>query len=324
MRKLFFVFFASIFSLSSLSSQTNKLTDVDKIMYSYSNINSIEELTKRIDYDFKTNIEKARAVYTWISLNIRYKLKNPYLLETQKVYRVFSDDDLKRQVKIEKEKTLINTFRDKRGVCNGYALLFHEICTQLNIKNELIYGYVKGSTNNIGNVPTNKNHVWNAVEINKEWILVDATWGSGYPLNDNIWIQKLDTSCFNINKEKLRLTHYPSEAYWLDYLGQKPLKDFCYEPIRTAFFTKSKAKLVLPNEGLIRTLKNKYFKLKIKNLKPNTQIRYSYGNSKSLKSPILNSKELITSINIHGTNKNSLLYIYFNNNLALSYKVEVE
>ncbi|MFT5761863.1 MAG: hypothetical protein ACI8WA_000986, partial [Polaribacter sp.] len=39
-----------------MSSQTNKLTDVDKIMYSYSNINSIEELTKRIDYDFKTNI----------------------------------------------------------------------------------------------------------------------------------------------------------------------------------------------------------------------------------------------------------------------------
>lgn len=77
-----------------MSSQTNKLTDVDKIMYSYSNINSIEELTKRIDYDFKTNIEKARALYTWISLNIRYKLKNPYLLETPKVYRVFSDDDL--------------------------------------------------------------------------------------------------------------------------------------------------------------------------------------------------------------------------------------
>lgn len=324
MRKLLFIFFSSIFSLSSLSSQTNKLTDVDKIMYSYSNINSIEELTKRIDYDFKTNLEKARAVYTWISLNIRYRLKDRYLVEMPKTYWIFSGDDLKRQVKFENEKILRNTFQKKRGICNGYALLFHEICTQLNIKNELIYGYVKGSTNNIGNIPTNKNHVWNAVEINKEWILVDTTWGSGYTLNDRVWIQKLDTSYFNINKKKLRLTHYPSEVYWLEYLDQKPLKDFCYEPIRTAFFTKSKAKLVLPNEGLIRTLKNKKFKLKIKNLKPNTQILYSYGDSKSLKSPILNYKELITSINIGGTNKNNLLYIYFNNNLALSYKVEVE
>jgi transglutaminase/protease-like cytokinesis protein 3 len=319
MKKVLFIFFASIFSLSS---QNDKLTDVDKIMYSYSNINSIEQLTKRIDYDFKTDIEKVRAIFTWIALNIKYEKKDPYSLEMPKTYWVFNDDDLKRQLKRENQKTLRRAFRERKGVCKGYAFLFHEICTQLNIKNELVYGYVKGF-DDIGYVPLNKNHVWNAVEVNNEWIFIDTTWGSGFTIN-NVWKQKLNTSYFNINKKDLRLTHYPSETHWLEYLGQKPLKDFCYQPIQTIVFTKSNAELVLPNQGIIKTVKNKNFKLKIKNLNRKTRVSYRYEDSKTTKSPSLNSKELITSINIRGTNKNSLLHIYFNNSLALSYRVEVK
>ena len=320
MKKLLFLFFTSIFSLSS---QTNALTNVDKIIYSYSNINSIEKLTKRIDYDFKTNIEKARAAYTWVALNIRYKNKNPNIIETNKVYWIFSDDDLKRKIKKEKEKVTRDTFKNKTAVCNGYAFLFHKICTLLNIENELVYGYVRRSINDIGYIPTSKNHVWNAVKIDDEWIYVDATWAAGY-VSDGIWQQKLNTSYFNIKKEDLRLTHYPSENIWLKQLGQKPLKKFCYEPVRTVAFNKSKAELVLPNKGIIKIVKNKKFKLEIKNLKQNTQIHYRYGDSRMIESPFLKTKKLITSFNVHGTNKNNLLHIYFNDNLALSYKIEVE
>lgn len=320
MKKLLFIYFSSIFSLSA---QISTLTDVDKIMYSYSNINTIEELTKRIDYDFKTNIEKARAAYTWVALNISYENKNPNIIEANEVYWVFSDDDLKRKIEKEKEKVIRNTFQKKTAVCKGYAYLFHEICTQLNIKNKLVEGYVKISANDIGHVPVNKNHVWNAIEINNEWLFIDATWASGNSLN-GIWQQKLNTSYFNISKKKLRLTHYPSKQYWLEYLAQKPLKDFCFQPIKTTVFTNSNAKLVLPNEGIIKTLKNKKFKLKIQNLKPNTQILYKYGDSKKINLAFQSSNKLITSINIQGTSKNNFLHIYFDNNLALSYKIEVE
>ena len=320
MKKFTFIFFLSIFSLSS---QVDKLNKVDKIMYSYSNINSIEELSKRIDYDFKTDIEKVRAVFTWVSLNIKYEQKQQYLLEMPKSYLVFSDDDLKRRQKIENEKILKNTFNKKEGVCTGYAFLFHKICTLLNIENELVYGYVRRSLNDIGYVSTSKNHVWNAVRIDDEWILVDTTWAAGY-VSNGVWQQKLNTNYFNISKKKLRTTHYPSEQYWLDYLAQKPLKDFCFQPIKTTVFTKSNATLVLPNTGIIKTVKNKNFKLKIRNLKKGTQVLYRYGESKKVKSPFLKTKELITSINIDGTKKNSFLHIYFDNNLALSYKVEVE
>lgn len=320
MKKLLFIFFTSIFSLPA---QTNVLTDVDKIIYSYSNINSIEELTKRIDYDFKTDTEKVRAAFTWIALNISYEDKNPNLIEPSKIYWVFSDDDLKRKIKKENDKVAINTFRNKTAVCKGYAFLFHEICTQLNIKNKLVKGYVKTTASEIGHVPVKKNHVWNAVKINNEWMFLDATWAAGSSTN-GVWKQVLDTSYFNINKKKLRLTHYPSEQYWLDYLGQKPLKDFCFQPIKTTVFTNSNATLVLPNQGVIRTIKNRNIKLEIRNLKPNTQILYKYGNSKKVNFARQSSNKLVTSINLHGTNSNNYLHLYFNNNLALSYKVEVE
>ena len=320
MKKFVFIFFISIFSLSA---QTNTLNGVDKIIYSYSNINSIEELTRRIDYDFKTDIEKTRAAFTWIALNISYENKNPNLIEANKVYWVFSDDDLKRKIKKENDKVARNTFRNKTAVCKGYAFLFHKICTQLKIKNKLVKGYVKINAEEIGHVPVNKNHVWNAVQINNEWLFLDATWGSGISEN-GVWKQKLDTSYFNVSKKTLRLTHYPSEQYWIEYLGQKPLKDFCFQPIQTTVFTNSNATLVLPNQGIIKTIKNKNINLKIQNLKPNTQVLYKYGNSNKVKSARQSFSKLITSINLKGTNRNNYLHIYFNNSLALSYKVEVE
>lgn len=320
MKKLIFIFFISTYSLSS---QTNKLTDVDKIIYSYSNIDSIEELTQKIDYDFKTNKEKIRAVFTWIALNIGYEMKNPNLLKIPKTYFVFGDYDLKRKLKLEKEKTLRNTFKQRNGVCEGYALLFRKICTQLNIKNELIHGYVRGSIDKIGFVPTGKNHVWNAVKINNEWIFIDTTWAAGY-IHNNVWRQQLNPSYFDIDKKKLKLTHYPSDTYWLNYLNQKTLKDFCYQPMITTVFIDSKAELVLPNQGIIKTLKNKSFKLNFKNLNPKTQIHYRLGNIGKIRTPSSKKKNLITSIKVNGIDKNNVLHIYFNNNLALSYKVEVE
>ena len=43
-------------------------TMVDNVVKSaYKNVTSIENLAKRIDYDFKTDVEKTRAVFTWLT-----------------------------------------------------------------------------------------------------------------------------------------------------------------------------------------------------------------------------------------------------------------
>lgn len=320
MKKFTFIFFISIYSLSS---QVNNLAKVDRIIYSYSNITSIEELSKRIDYDFKTDIEKTRAIFTWISKNIYYNHKNPNEITALKTFIVLSEDDLKRKIKIDNEKTLRETFNLRTGVCKGYALLFHEICTLLNIKNELIYGYVRGSLNEVGYVPTNKNHVWNAVKINNKWMFIDTTWASGY-YNNGDWQQIVDIKYFNISKEELRLTHFPVAPFWQKSINQKPLKDFCSQPIIKTAFLESKAELVLPNQGVIRAEKNKSFKINIQNLKPSTNILYRFGNNGKIKTASLTRKSEVTTVKIRGINKDNSLHLYFNNDLALSYKVLVD
>lgn len=320
MKNFTFIFFFSIFSLSSQVDQLNK---VDKIIYSYSNITSIEELSKRINYDFKTDLEKVRAAFTWISKNIYYKHKNPFEITALRTFIVFNEDDLKRKIKIDNEKTIRETFNSRSGVCKGYALLFHKICNLLNIKNELIYGYVRGSLNEVGNLPTNKNHVWNAININNKWIFIDATWASGY-YNNGEWLQKVNTKYFNISKEELKLTHFPAATFWQKLINQKPLKEFCNQPIVKTAFLESKAQLVLPNQGIIRAEKNKSFKININNLKPNTNIFYRIGNNGKIKTAYLTRKSKVTSVRIRGINKNNSLHLYFNNDLALSYKVLVD
>ncbi len=320
MKKCFFLFFAITVSISA---QNNKLKAVDNIMYSYTNIASIEELAKRIDYDFETDIEKVRAIFTWISLNIQYELKNPYEIDVPKTYFVFNEDDFKRRLKKEQAIKAQKTFKTKRGVCDGYALLFQKVCDLLNIQNELIYGYVRSSYNRIGYVPKNKNHVWNAVKIHNKWIFMDATWAAGY-VNSGIWHSKLNTTYFNIDKETLRLTHFPAETFWLTYLNQKPLKEFCYQPIITKTFVASKASLEYPNQGIIKVEKNGSIKLNIKNLKPNTTLLYKFGNNGEMKVASSSTKNEVTSIKIKGPNKSNALHLYFNNSHALSYKVEIE
>ena len=57
MKKCLLYFFLLPFFIFS---QNSKLDKVDKIIYSYMPVNSIEELAKRIDYDFPTKEEKTR------------------------------------------------------------------------------------------------------------------------------------------------------------------------------------------------------------------------------------------------------------------------
>ena len=57
MKKITLLLF--IFSFNLFSQDLKK---VDKIIYSYHSITSAEQLAKRIDYDFKTDLEKLKGI----------------------------------------------------------------------------------------------------------------------------------------------------------------------------------------------------------------------------------------------------------------------
>lgn len=316
--------FLLIFLFLSFNSNSQNLSKVDQIIKSYPYIGSIENLAKKIDYDFLTKIEKARAVYSWLTININYYSDN--ILKPSELIIYYNEYDLKRRrINIEKrrkEKIINDMISLRRGNCEGYALVFNKICELLKLESYIIKGYVKTNANEIEYLAKEKNHAWNAIKINNNWIFLDATFGSER-LNGIVNNSKHEKYYFNIKKEELIKTHYPSDKIWIKIMGQNPLIDFCDKPIFNKSFFIQKAKLISHKKGKIIIKKREKIRLKLKGLKPKTKILYSYNLDQNSKKPNIKIKKGITEMVIKAPKKNSFLTIFFDEEQALQYKVVV-
>ena len=299
------------------------LKRVDLIISSYMKAESIESLASRIDYDFETEIEKVRAIYTWIALNIEYDNYSANLLKAPEFTMYLNEFDLKRIRKRKEQQIIKNAFKNKKGVCYENALLFNKLCNLINIKNELVYGYTKYSVNQIGVIPHNKNHVWNAINIKGNWLLFDVTYGSGYNYK-GIWQKKINLDYFNVKKEKLRLTHFPSNKFWQDFLHQKPLEEFCYEPFYQNVFLKYKIKFLTPNIGEIKINKKNDIHLKVRKLKNVTNIKYIFSYENVVRNALIKNQDNVSDIYFKNPKKDTNLHIYIDNELALEYKIKLQ
>ena len=77
------------------------------------------------------------------------------------------------------ERVAETVLQRKVAVCDGYARLFTTLCDYAGIRSAIIVGYARAGTNK----PAKRfgiNHYWNAVMIDGNWYLLDATWASGY------------------------------------------------------------------------------------------------------------------------------------------------
>jgi transglutaminase/protease-like cytokinesis protein 3 len=317
LKKIIFLF---LIITNQLNSQN--LENVDQIVSSYPSYNSVEDLAIRINNDFTTEIEKVKAIYTWLATNINYKDTIGFVV-TPPNFKVYTDlDDMKRRLEKEHNKLVIKTLKTKKAICKGYALTFKKVCDILNIKNELIKGYVKVNPHKIAHIPKEKNHVWNLVTIKNRSIILDVTFGSGFS-NNGKWETKLDNFYFDIKKEDINLTHYPSEKKWLKFMNQKSLRQFCEKPIFSKPFFITNATLISPVLGEIRVDKNQKIQLKLKNIEPSTILVYRYEAHKKFKKAKTVFKNNLTSLIIDAPKKDDNLKIYFNGELALQYKVAI-
>ncbi|MBN1950829.1 MAG: hypothetical protein JW801_06470 [Bacteroidales bacterium] len=158
--------------------------------------------------------EQAHALYTWVTNNIAY--------------------DVKQLHKGLKDYTPEQTLSRKKAVCQGYSELYHALCDALGIESYIIIGYSKGFGYIKGEDFTRSNHAWNAVYTDSSWILIDPTWGAGslgYRFNMMNRLKKIfnkhaairsqviftknpTDTYFNISVEELLKTHLPADAKW--------------------------------------------------------------------------------------------------------------
>ena len=148
-----------------------------------------------------TELNKVRSIYVWMAYNITYDMKG------------FISDDLPDY----QPKAVL---KDKVAVCEGYARLFNELCSEAGLRSEIIRGYSKGYVYKEGDKFEVTNHAWNAVYIGNEWHLIDVTW-SALRSNNSGLIRPFNDEYFLAPAEEFIQHHLPEIPAW--QLLSKPI-----------------------------------------------------------------------------------------------------
>lgn len=180
---------AEYLAADAIAAKTKKVKDVDK-------------LAKALTADLKEPVDKYRAIFTWIALNITYDCK------------AFKTQDFSN---LEPAKVLARG----KSVCEGYSALFEAMCKAVGLECSTIAGWTKNNFGKIGSpFAPNPTHAWNAIQINKKWYLVDVTWAAGATEgNCDKFIKEFTPVYFCTPPDVFMMNHYPQDEKWL--LGAK-------------------------------------------------------------------------------------------------------
>jgi len=307
--------------ISSIASFAQKST-LEKTVLNYTGrFSSVNELANKIQADFKKQEDKAKAAYVWMANHISYDIRG-INKQTRVAFTYSSEADLKAQKRAFRKELAHKTLRRRKAVCEGYATLYKELCTQFNIECEIITGSSKTFISEIGNTRLPSNHSWNAIKINGTWRLVDVTWGAGSVNYSQMRFERLYTSSyFNSKPYDFRINHFPDKKQWQLIDKKISLKDFGEQHQVFQAYWDSKIELRTPQKGIIEYKKGDRIQFAIENLSPQSHIAYKYRNEKYGNQIKINRNGKTSHFSIPMTHlrKNELI-IYIDTKPALGFK----
>ncbi|MEI2739625.1 MAG: transglutaminase domain-containing protein [Chitinophagaceae bacterium] len=211
------------------------------------------ELAKQLTSQHNTERSKITAIFNWITTNISYRtrpaIKKTLLINVENP----DEEDDKCPLKPLNERVAETVLKNRMAVCDGYSRLFATLCEHAGIRSEVIIGYAKTGINK----PTQRfgvNHYWNAVMIDSNWYLLDATWASGYiSTGGDRFIREYDDKYFLTSPEIFIRDHYPDDARWTLLEDSKVPEEFRRSPFKQKSFTKYRITSFYPAAGVIET-----------------------------------------------------------------------
>ncbi|NEQ54303.1 MAG: hypothetical protein F6K11_29935, partial [Leptolyngbya sp. SIO3F4] len=224
-------------SISKAQEEVRKIefTKADSVaaLYPSHSIKNLFGLVNKLCSPFDNEVEKFRAIYTWVCLNI------------ENDYQLFLKNQNKRKKLINKpaelaqwnkgfSKKVFETLLEKqKTVCTGYAYLIKEMAGYVGIQAEIVDGYGRTTNANIKG-EGRPNHSWNAVQLNGKWYLCDATWSSGNIVTDGKetkFNKFYDPGYFLADPELFVWNHFPLDTTWLLMDNPPTLQEFLNRPI---------------------------------------------------------------------------------------------
>lgn len=169
---------------------------------------SVATLSAYLSRPAKTDREKARAIFRWLTDRIGYNAED-FLAGKP-------PGDCSAEAVLKTRKT----------VCAGYAALFEALARPAGLEAVTIEGGGKGYGYVPGEDATDKNHAWNAVKVGGRWYGVDATWGAGSVDAARGFVKELNEEWFLAPPDQLILSHFPAD----------PARQFLARPVDAATF----------------------------------------------------------------------------------------
>ncbi len=270
--------------------------NVDKYARSVHKSGDYKQLVHKLTDRFTDEKDKVRAIYVWITDNIKYDWnkfehnlkKGRYHIKGRSKAEILQ---IKKKIK---ERKINDVYRTGKGVCEDYSLLFKAMCDAIGIKSVIITGKIRSNPKAIGIFPYRYKHAWNGVRINDSWYLIDATWGAGY-VEKGRFHKKFEDAFFMTNPEIFIISHYPDQPKWQlikTPVSKKEFAEFAY--IFAGFYEKNILNFY-PRKGIFNTKNmNNTVTLEFATIPPDI---YIYKNGKLKKTKII-KKDNTVKINL--------------------------
>lgn len=174
-------------------------------------LQNLPVLTHQLTSNLATDVEKFRAIYTWVSTNIKNDYPSSRLTSNKR--RKIPKDSLAFLAWNDKNAPkMIEKLRSKKETaCTGYAYLIREMAALAGIESKIVDGFGRTATTNLS-THSQANHSWNMVKLNNKWYLCDATWSAGKTLiveNEPVFTFNYNDGYFLADPELFIKNHFP-------------------------------------------------------------------------------------------------------------------
>lgn len=189
-----------------------------------------EELALKLTATLSSDKEKARVFFMWIAHNVRYDC-DKYHHPVRPQFRAPTQEKLREEMDKWKESQIEKTVKSKKGVCADYSQLFKALCDAVGLEAVVVTGDAR-DPNYPYRTAFNNPHAWNAVKIENEWRLLDATWGAGYTDPEvSKFYRRVAPGYFFSPPDLFSLNHFPDDPKW--QLLAEPLskEDYPNQPV---------------------------------------------------------------------------------------------
>lgn len=174
---------------------------------------TLEAFTKALTEPYADTKDKARVAFAWVAQHVRYDYAKFKKIQKQKTitFTGATKQEVERKQRIHYEETIPNkTFKTKRGVCEDYSYLYKKMCDFAGIECIVVTGLTKHLSAKVSNT----GHAWNAVRIDDQWRLLDATWGAGYIDERERFRRYYSPGYFMTPPAFFALNHLPADPQW--------------------------------------------------------------------------------------------------------------